>query len=57
MKIAWFANFFNDYICGVVDELNHLCGSDFWFVCTILMPKAFIKNKYPVNERTYIANI
>lgn len=57
MKIAWFANFFNHHMCGVMDELNHLCGGDFWFVCTTSIPKAFIKNGYPVNERPYIANI
>lgn len=57
MKIAWFSNFFNHHMCGIMDEMNNLCGGDFWFVCTTSIPKDFIKNGYPVNERTYIANI
>ena len=54
MTLVFVTNFINHHQVHLADEFYRVLGDDYKFIATEPIPEAFIKNGYPVYERTYV---
>lgn len=54
MTLVFLTNFMNHHQVHIADEFYKILGDGYKFVATEPMPESFIKNGYPIYERSYI---
>lgn len=54
MTLVFVTNFINHHQVYLADEFYHILGDNYKFIATEPIPESFIKNGYPIFERTYV---